>query len=83
MTGFRRVSSGKSTTKQHSCVTCWSEKKLKGVTVVNDFVPRPREDYDPHWVIKRDIRKIIEKYTAKGDIETVAIYQQALARFSE
>lgn len=50
---------------------------------MNDYVPRPHEAYDPHWVIKQDLRNIIEKYTARGDLETVAVYQEALARYSE
>ena len=49
---------------------------------MNDFVPRPREPYDAHWVIKRDLANIIAKYTAKGDDETAAVYIGALARYN-
>ncbi|MFF2317500.1 hypothetical protein ACFVTE_14685 [Arthrobacter sp. NPDC058097] len=30
---------------------------------MNDFVPRPHEPYDAHWVIKHDLANIIAKYT--------------------
>lgn len=46
---------------------------------MNDYVPHPHEAYDPHWVIKRDIGNIIQKYTARGDMDTVAVYQNYLA----
>ncbi|MEN8583170.1 hypothetical protein ABFP37_10735 [Burkholderia sp. RS01] len=49
---------------------------------MNDFVPRSREPYDAHWVIKRDLANIIAKYTARGDYETAAVYMEALARYN-
>jgi hypothetical protein len=49
---------------------------------MNDFVPRARETYDAHWVIKRDLANIIAKYTARGDYETAAVYMEALARYN-
>ncbi|GAA1253664.1 hypothetical protein [Arthrobacter pascens] len=49
---------------------------------MNDYVPRPRERYDAHWVIKRDLANIIAKYTAWGDLETAAVYKEALARYN-
>ena len=49
---------------------------------MNDFVPRPRQPYDAHWVIKHDLANIIAKYTAKGDDETAAVYIEALARYN-
>jgi hypothetical protein len=48
---------------------------------MNDYVPRSREPYDAHWVIKRDLANIIAKYTARGDNETAAVYREALARY--
>jgi hypothetical protein len=48
---------------------------------MNDYVPRPREPYDPHWAIKRDLANIIAEYTARGDDETAAVYREALARY--
>ncbi|CAH0158095.1 hypothetical protein SRABI83_00879 [Arthrobacter sp. Bi83] len=48
---------------------------------MNDYVPRSREPYDAHWVIKRDLANIIAKYTARGDKETAAVYREALARY--
>ena len=50
---------------------------------MNDYVPRPREPYDAHQVIKNDLANIIAKYTAKGDHETAAVYMEALARYDE
>ena len=47
---------------------------------MNDYVPRPREPYDAHSVIKRDLANIIAEYTARGDDETAAVYMEALAR---
>ncbi|GAP53532.1 hypothetical protein AHiyo6_00970 [Arthrobacter sp. Hiyo6] len=38
---------------------------------------------DPHWVIKRDLGNIIERYTALGLTETVDIYKEALAKFEQ
>lgn len=49
---------------------------------MNDFVPRPQEELDPHWVIKHDLANIIAKYTDKGDHETAAVYAEALARYN-
>jgi hypothetical protein len=48
---------------------------------MNDYVPRSREPYDAHWVIKRDLANIIAKYTARGVYETAAVYREALARY--
>lgn len=48
---------------------------------VNDYVPRPREPYDAHWVVKRDLANIIAKYADRGDDETAAVYREALARY--
>jgi hypothetical protein len=48
-----------------------------------DFTAKPHPAYDPHWVIIRDLGNIIEKYRARGDSETVAIYEEILARFTE
>jgi hypothetical protein len=48
---------------------------------MNDYVPRPREPYDGHWVIKRDLANIIAKYTDRGDHETAAVYVEALALY--
>ncbi|HEY3574295.1 MAG TPA: hypothetical protein VGK98_10770 [Arthrobacter sp.] len=50
---------------------------------MNDFVPRPHEPYDAHWVIKHDLANIIAKYTDRGDHETAAVYIEALARYSD
>ncbi len=50
--------------------------------MMNDYVPRPHESYDPHWVIRRDLANIIAKYTDKGDHETATVYAEALARYS-
>lgn len=53
---------------------------------MNDFVPRPQEAYDPHWVIKRDLSNIIEKLRAKEPTEenqeSLAIYENILARYN-
>jgi hypothetical protein len=48
---------------------------------MNDYVPRPREQYDAHWIIKSDLANIIAKYTDRGDHETAAVYIEALARY--
>lgn len=48
-----------------------------------DFTSRPHAEYDPHWVIKKDLANIIAKYTERGDDETVAVYQEALARYDD
>ena len=53
----------------------------KGVRILNDYVPRPAEPYDAHWVIKHDLANIIAKYTDRGDQETAAVYMEALARY--
>lgn len=48
--------------------------------------PEPRlplSPADPHWVIRRDLGNIIEKYTALGLTETVDIYKEALAKFEK
>ncbi|MET3349059.1 UNVERIFIED_ORG: hypothetical protein ABID57_000728 [Arthrobacter sp. UYEF1] len=50
---------------------------------MNDYVPRPHEAYDPHWVIKRDLANCVAKYTDRGDLDTAAVYTQALARYNE
>ncbi|MFC9351594.1 hypothetical protein [Arthrobacter sp. NPDC057013] len=50
---------------------------------MNDYVPRPSEPYDAHWVIKRDLANIIAKYRDGGDQETAAVYIEALARYDE
>jgi hypothetical protein len=53
---------------------------------MNDFVPRPHEAYDPHWVIKRDLNNIIENLRAKEPTdenrESLAIYEAILARYN-
>jgi hypothetical protein len=49
---------------------------------MNDYLPRPHEPYDPHWVIMRDLANIIAKYTDRGDHETATVYAEALARYS-
>jgi hypothetical protein len=49
--------------------------------MMNDYVPRPRESHDPHWVIKRDLANIIAKYTDRGDRDTATVYAGALARY--
>ena len=54
----------------------------KGVRILNDYVPSPREPYDAHWVIKHDLANIIAKYTDRGDHETAAVYVEALARYN-
>jgi hypothetical protein len=60
-----------------------SVRSLKGADIMNDFVPRPHEPYDAHWVIKHDLANIIAKYTDRGDHETAAVYIEALARYSD
>jgi hypothetical protein len=49
---------------------------------MNDYVRRPREPYDAHLVIKRDLANIIAKYTDRGDLEIAAVYREALARYN-
>ncbi|MDQ0923359.1 hypothetical protein QF038_001867 [Pseudarthrobacter sp. W1I19] len=53
---------------------------------MNDYVPRPHEAYDSHWVIKRDLSNIIEKLRQKEPTtenrESLAIYEEILQRFS-
>jgi hypothetical protein len=49
---------------------------------MNDYVPRPRERHDAHWVIKRDLANIIAKYADRGDLETAGVYIEALARYT-
>lgn len=44
--------------------------------------PRPQSEVDQHEVTIRGIRDIIEKYTARGDSEAVAIYQDYLAKIT-
>lgn len=50
--------------------------------MMNDYIHRPREPHDAHWVIKRDLANIIAKYTDRGDQETAAVYKEALARYN-
>jgi hypothetical protein len=53
---------------------------------MNDYVPRPHEAYDPHWVIKRDLSNIIEKLRTKEQTDEIrvslAIYEEILARYN-
>jgi hypothetical protein len=53
---------------------------------MNDYVPRPHEAHDPHWVIKRDLSNIIEKLRAKEQSDEIrvslAIYEEILARYN-
>lgn len=41
--------------------------------------PRPQPEYDRHEVMKHDLPRIIEKYTARGDFQTAAVYEDYLA----
>jgi hypothetical protein len=43
----------------------------------------PEPPHDRHWVMKHDLPRIIEKYTALGLTETVDIYKEALAKFEQ
>ncbi|SDP32808.1 hypothetical protein SAMN04487914_10867 [Arthrobacter sp. ok909] len=42
----------------------------------------PLSPGDPHWVIKRDLAHIIERYTALGDQETADEYQDILSKYT-
>lgn len=50
--------------------------------MMNDYIHRPREPHGADWVIKRDLANIIAKYTDRGDLETAAVYKEALARYN-
>lgn len=41
-------------------------------------IPREPVEYDLHHVIKEDLKNIIAKYTARGEMDVVAVYEQYL-----
>jgi hypothetical protein len=46
--------------------------------------PRPETPAnDPHWIRTQSLQAIIDKYRARGDMETVAIYEGILAKYDK